>query len=174
MKVPYLSISVLSITNILIENFSYKHQPNLASLSNTWKIAQKQTISSELKNVCFACTEQKQNQWEVYLFSKFYQNCGPRSLLTFHGHKMSCYNSWKASTIQNTLFNRTKQTNDLTFLLKSNNQLMEIQWSKALTRTIPATNAPQLNVPMSFGIEMNLKNKRSISSLLIDVKKFSV
>lgn len=40
-KVPYLSISVLSITNILIENSSYKHQPNLASLSNTWKIARK-------------------------------------------------------------------------------------------------------------------------------------
>lgn len=34
--------------------------------------------------------------------------------------------------------------------------LMESEGSEALTRTIPATNAPQLNVPMSFGIEMNL------------------
>jgi hypothetical protein len=29
--------------------------------------------------------------------------------------------------------------------------------NEALTLTIPATNAPQLNVPMSFGIEINLQ-----------------
>ena len=27
------------------------------------------------------------------------------------------------------------------------------------TLTMPATNAPQLNVPMSFGIEINLQTK---------------
>lgn len=45
MKVPHLSILVFSITDILIENFQYKYQPNLASLRNTWKITQKQTIT---------------------------------------------------------------------------------------------------------------------------------
>jgi hypothetical protein len=29
-------------------------------------------------------------------------------------------------------------------------------WAEFPTLTIPATNAPQLNAPMSFGTEMNL------------------
>lgn len=43
----------------------------------------------------------------------------------------------------------------------------------ALTLTIPATNAPQLNVPISFGIEINLqfrKNSNQNHQLGFDIK----
>ena len=48
-----------------------------------------------------------------HLFSKFYQNGCPRSLLSFHWYKMSCYHSWKTSTIQNTLHSNRKWQWDL-------------------------------------------------------------
>lgn len=44
-----------------------------------------------------------------YLFSKFNQNSCPRSLLTLHRYKVSCYHSWKTCTIQNAPYNASNK-----------------------------------------------------------------
>ena len=42
------------------------------------------------------------------------------------------------------------------------NQSTEKNFKEALTLTIPATKAPQLNVPISFGIEINLQKPNNV------------
>nr|DAD45203.1 TPA_asm: hypothetical protein HUJ06_003433 [Nelumbo nucifera] len=79
---------------------------------------------------------------------------------------MSCDYSWKTCTIQNTLhkttiFQRSQPTNYRLNMKKRNNIMLLI--NQILTLTIPATNAPQLNVPMSLGVEINLQQKVYIS-----------
>jgi hypothetical protein len=67
---------------------------------------------------------------------------------------MSCNNSRKTSTVQYTLQRYRKITSEPpTPRLSANRN----KGNEVLTLTIPATNAPQLNVPMSFGIEINLQ-----------------
>jgi hypothetical protein len=59
----------------------------------------------------------------------------------------------KASIIQYPL--QEIQRSGQTLFMKEDNVDLDI-WAEFPTLTIPATNAPQLNAPMSFGTEMNL------------------
>jgi len=92
----------------------------------------------------------------INLISKLDQNSSSRTLLSFNGYKMSRYHSRKPCVIQNSLHRGNRVRLIIFFLYQLNLNPIREYVKGALTFTMPATNAPQLNVPMSFGIEMNL------------------
>lgn len=141
-------------------NCRSKQIANEAAYANILKLSLEASIQCRILHILFEILHPLhivQKEHNRYLFSKLYQDSGSWPQQPLYWNKMSSYNSGKSCTIQDTLYwvQTVRKTLKIPKLLKTSQH--QIGKDNIHTLTIPATNAPQLKVPISFGIDINLK-----------------